>query len=85
MEDLSAALLTFLAGDAERFDRFLATTGLTVQSLRRAAGSAGFTESLLDYVSSDEPLLLAFAQESGYDAAMVEATRLSLHPPPFDA
>lgn len=59
---LSAPILQFLADDDERFGRFLETTGLTVATLRAASASVGFAESLLDYLGSDERLLIAFAQ-----------------------
>lgn len=65
--DFAAAVLTYLGADADRFERFLAITGLGVAELRAASGTPGFAESLLDYVSSDEKLLVGFAAESGYD------------------
>ncbi len=84
VHDLVASVLAFLATDAERFDRFLAVTGLTVTNLRAASAASGFAESLVDYLCSDERLLLAYAGESGREPATIEAVRLSLAPPPFD-
>ena len=83
-DDFVASGLAFLAADAERFDRFLALTGLDVAALRTAATSRGFAESLLDYLCSDERLLLAYAADSGSDPADIEAMRQSLAPAPFD-
>lgn len=81
---LVADTLVFLGEDAERLDRFLATSGLAVADLRRAARSPAFAESLLDYLCGDERLLVAFADEKGYDPAAVERVRQSLAPPPFE-
>ena len=82
--DLSASVLVFLGADDERFDRFLGTTGLSVTDLREVSRSEGFAESLLDYLCSDEPLLRAYAQDSGHDPAEIEAVRTSLAPHPAD-
>ena len=82
--DLAASILAFLAADTERFDRFLAVTGLAVADLRGAATTSGFAESLIDYLCTDERLLLAFARESGSDPADIEAVRQSLAPAAFD-
>jgi hypothetical protein len=64
---LAVAALTFLAGDHERLERFLALTGLGPQSLRAAAREPSFLLGVLDHVAGDESLLLAFAAESGFD------------------
>jgi len=83
-EALVAALLVFLAADEERFSRFLALTGLLAGDLRGLASTPGFAESLLDYVSSDETLLCAFAEDTGHNPREIEAARLALAPPPFE-
>ena len=77
---LAVDALTFLAADAERLDRFFAITGLSPSTVRRAACDPGFAESLLDYLASDERLLVAFAAEHGYDPARLEAHRQALTP-----
>ena len=78
-----ASGLAFLAADPERFDRFLALTGLNVSQLRTAVTARTFAESLLDYLCSDESLLLAYAADSGDKPADIEAMRQSLAPAPF--
>ena len=62
---LAVAALSFLAGDQERLERFLALTGLGPQSLRAAAREPSFLLGVLDHVAGDESLLLAFAARSG--------------------
>src|ERR1700692_5000004 len=63
--ELAIAALSFLAGETERLERFLALTGLGPQSLRAAAREPSFLLGVLDHVASDETLLLAFANENG--------------------
>src|SRR5260370_11399446 len=65
--ELAIAALSFLAGEMERLERFLALTGLGPQSLRAAAREPSFLLGVLDHVASDETLLLAVANEKGID------------------
>jgi hypothetical protein len=75
---LAVAALTFLAGDQERLERFLALTGLGPQSLRAAAREQSFLLGVLDHVAGDESLLLAFASESGFDPLDIGHARMVL-------
>ena len=81
---LIVEVLTFLADDPERLERFLASSGLDVADLRRAAATPAFAESLLDHLCSDEPLLVAFAGTKDYEPASIERARQALAPPPFE-
>ena len=64
---IAIAALTFLAADPERLTRFLSVTGLGPHNLRGAAADPGFCGSVLDYLLADEPLLLAFAADAGFE------------------
>jgi hypothetical protein len=75
---LAVAALSFLAGEAERLERFLALTGLGPQSLRAAAREPGFLLGVLDHVASDETLLLAFAHANEIDPQEVGRARDAL-------
>jgi hypothetical protein len=75
---LAVAALSFLAGDHERLERFLALTGLGPQSLRATAREPSFLLGVLDHVAGDETLLLAFARESGVDPEDVGRARDAL-------
>jgi hypothetical protein len=75
---LAIAALNFLAGEPERFERFLALTGLGPQSLRAAAREPGFLLGVLYHVASDETLLLAFADETEIDPQDVGRARDAL-------
>ncbi|HEV3373393.1 MAG TPA: DUF3572 domain-containing protein [Xanthobacteraceae bacterium] len=82
--ELAIAALTFLAGETERLERFLALTGLGPQSLRAAAREPSFLLGVLDHVASDEGLLLAFANENGIDPEDVGRARDALAERPGD-
>ena len=73
--ELAVAALSFLAGEHERLERFLALTGLGPQSLRAAAREPSFLLGVLDHVASDEALLLAFADENGINPEDVGRAR----------
>lgn len=63
-EALAIQALTYLAGDEERLERFLAITGVGVDQIRDAASEPGFLAGVLEYLASDEQLAAAFTAES---------------------
>jgi hypothetical protein len=52
-----------LAARREPLQKFLLDTGLTPATIRQAAASPGFLSSVLDYVTSDEVLLIDIAEK----------------------
>ncbi len=78
LDQLAAEAMTYLAADAERLSRFFAETGITIDTLRCAAGTPDFTAHLLDYLAADERRLVAFAAEVGRDPAAIDAIRAAL-------
>jgi len=66
-ESLAVQALTYLAAEPERLGRFLALSGLGPEDIRIAAGEPGFLAGVLEYLSSEELLLLDFAQHSRID------------------
>ena len=60
-ETLAVQALTYLADEPERLGRFLALSGLGPDEIRLAASEPGFLAGVLEYLSSDESLLLDFA------------------------
>jgi hypothetical protein len=78
----AVSALTFLAADSGRLERFLSTTGLGPQNLRRAADDPGFYTSVLDYILADEPLLIAFAADADLAPDDVVRARQALGGPP---
>ena len=74
-EALAVQALTFIAGDPERLGRFLAVTGIGPAEIRSAAGEPGFLAGVLDYLASDEALVMEFATETGANPASVGTAR----------
>src|ERR1700733_15138890 len=75
---LAIAALGFLANDPEALGRFMALTGVGPESIRGAAREPGFLLGVLDYLSGDEELLVAFANQSDIDPDNVEHARMAL-------
>jgi hypothetical protein len=81
-EALAIDALAWLAGDGERLERFLAASGLDPADLRRAAAAPGFAAGVLDYLCSDEPALIAFADHAQMRPEAVAAAQALLSGPP---
>ena len=59
-ETLPLDLITFLAQDEERFERFLALSGLGPQDFREHLAEPSFQAMVLDQVLQDQSLVLEF-------------------------
>jgi hypothetical protein len=70
-EVLAVQALGFIAQDGERLGRFLALTGMGPAEIRVAARERQFLVGVLDYVSGDEELLIAFAKHAGVDPTSI--------------
>ena len=77
-EVLAIQALGFIAQDEERLGRFLALTGMGPGKIRQAARERHFLVGVLDYVSGDEHLLVAFASHAGVDPRTIELARRAL-------
>jgi hypothetical protein len=64
-EIIAIEALGWLAADEGRLERFLAISGLGPQNLRKAASEPPFLTAILDYLASNEALLVDFAHHSG--------------------
>ena len=71
-ETLAIAALSYLAAEPERLDRFLSLTGIGVDDIRAAAQEPHFLAGVLEHISNDEALLIAFADHAGIKPAEVE-------------
>jgi hypothetical protein len=80
-EEIAIEVLSFIAADSERLERFMALSGLSVDHLRSAASEPGFFAAILDHLAADEPMFLAFAANAGRDPAAIAKARQSLAPP----
>jgi uncharacterized protein DUF3572 len=68
-------ILTFLASDRDRLGLFLAACGLGPAELKSSASNPQFLAGVMDYLLSDESLLLAFAENGGLDPSAVAGAR----------
>ena len=73
--EIAIAALVFLTQDDERLERFLALTGLQPGDLRASVADPGFLPCVLDYLASDEPLLLAFVAHAGLRPEALDQAR----------
>ncbi|WOJ89579.1 DUF3572 domain-containing protein [Methylocapsa polymorpha] len=80
-EAIAIDVLTFIAAEPARLERFIALSGLTGDGLRAAAAEPGFFAGVLDHLAADEALLLAFSANAGQDPAMIAKARDCLSPP----
>jgi hypothetical protein len=72
---LALAGLAFLAEDGPRLGRFLALTGIGPDELRAAADAPETLLAVLDYLLSDESLLLVFTASKGIAPETVAPSR----------
>ena len=77
-EALAARALQFLADEPRLLSRLLAFTGISPQSIRRAAAEPGFLTGVLDFLLAHEPDLLAFASASGCAPGDIAEARAAL-------
>lgn len=77
-EVLAIQALGFIAQDEERLGRFLAITGLGPAEIRAAARERRFLAGVLDYVTEDEALLVAFASHAEVDPTTLAVAQRAL-------
>ena len=82
--DMGVDALTYIVEDADRLSRFLDISGLGPQNLREAAAQPSFLGAVLDYLASDERLLIAFAESRGLKPEAVARARDALGGRPPD-
>lgn len=64
-EIIALNALGFLASEPERLQRFMDLAGMPVEAIRANAADTAFLGGVLDYILSDQTLLLMFAEEHG--------------------
>lgn len=77
-ETLALRALAFIAGDEERFQRFLVATGTTADDVRQRAAEPDFLSGVFDHMLADEALLVAFAEEAELAPSKIVAARYRL-------
>ena len=71
VESVAILALGFLAGEPRQMARFLELSGIGAENLRAMARDPDFLRGVLDFLVSDESLLLAFTAHAGIDADRV--------------
>ena len=77
--------LAWLAADESRLERFLAISGLGPENLRKAAAEPRFLAAILDYLASNEALLVDFARDSARSPEEVARAHAVLRGPEAEA
>lgn len=83
-ETLAIQALSFIASDPDRLGGFLAATGMGPQDLRAAAHEPLFLAGVLDHITGDETLLLAFANDAKADPRAIERAQHALSGRPYE-
>lgn len=79
-EVMSIDVLSFIAAEEQRLRQFIAVTGLEPASIRSEANSRDFLVGVLDFILSDDSLLLVFAAHKNIDPNLIKAARHALAP-----
>jgi hypothetical protein len=83
--DVAIEALAWLAADEGRLERFLSLSGLGPQNLRKAAAEPRFLTAILDYLASNEALLVDFAKDAGRTPEDVARAHAALRGPETEA
>jgi hypothetical protein len=83
-ENVAVGAFSFITSDEERLGRFLAVSGLRPDTIRSAATTPGFLAGILDYVVSDEPLLIALAKDLNTKPEHIMQAHCTLSPSEFE-
>lgn len=67
-ETIALKALAYLANRPDSLERFLTLSGTGEAELRERAGEAGFLAGVVDFLLTDEELLVAFCEEGSLDA-----------------
>jgi hypothetical protein len=80
-EGVAIAVLSAIAAEPERLGRFVAITGLQSELARDASSDPGFLASVLDYVMTDDALLVDCATAIGEPPERISQAHHVLSPP----
>jgi hypothetical protein len=83
-ETVAVAAFSAITGDEERMSRFMAVSGLRPETIRQAAASPRFFAGILDYLVSDEALLIALSVEMNVKPERIMGAHLALSPSEFE-
>jgi hypothetical protein len=79
IQELAELCLDHLAQNPDQLAEFMVQSGIDPQGLRGLIGTDGFAHGLIDYVVSNEPLLLAVAAEGRLKPESIVQAWAKLH------
>ena len=85
VESLAIEALTLIAADPALTSNFMTLSGFEAGSLRMAAQRPHFLAGVLDYVMTDERLILDLSAATGYRPETIAAACRSLEPPALES
>ena len=77
-ERVAVSAITFLTEDQNRISQFFELTGLTPSAMTSSTGRRDLFRAILEYLLSDESLLLTFAANIGLDPSIVQHAHQAL-------
>ena len=77
--ELADLCLQHLAQNPEQLAEFMVQSGIGPADLRGLVGTTGFAHGLIDYVVSNEPLLVAVAAQNRLKPESIVSTWAKLH------
>ena len=77
-ETIAAQALAWVAGDVESLNGFLTLSGLSPAELMAQAGDARVLGAVLDYLLTEDRLVMAFCDEVGLAYTVPQAARMVL-------
>ena len=83
-EIVAVQALSFIAGDPERLEAFLAESGIGPETLRSAAAVPHFLASVLDFVMRDDATVKAFSEASQLHPTNIAAAHQALNDPQWE-
>ncbi len=78
-EKIGAVAFGFLAAEPEYFSRFADVSGINLADIGEIAGTPGFLGGVLEYLLSDESLLLSFCQNNSFEPVLIGRARAVLN------
>ena len=79
VRELADLCLQHLAQNPEQLAEFMGYSGIDPRSLRGMIGTDGFAHGLIDYVVSNEPMLVAIASENSLRPEAIVSAWAKLH------
>jgi hypothetical protein len=83
-QSIALNILIFLVSDPDRAEAFLRITGMDADDVRAGASSEQFLAGVVDYLLSDEQLLVTFAAEQEINPEVIRSVRRALPGGQFD-